>query len=150
MSRPQSSLLDLLGSNRIGSLSKNVFERRKSTGSGRTSITSTGSGRASIPVDMRSSKTLLIKFLIRGRKLLAFLSWCPAPCFPSLWQQHLGTSQALYFRVYSYQAVWYWVLLQRPLLLCHLESSLSVLTAGHWYLIWHRLLYTATLPHAWL
>ena len=55
--------LTLRGSNRIGSLSKNVFERR----------TSTRSRRASIPVDERSSKTLLIKFLISGRTLLAVL-----------------------------------------------------------------------------
>ena len=73
--------LTLRGSNRIGSLSKNVLERRSST----------RSARASIPVDM-----LLVKLLIRGRKLLAILSWCPAPCFPSLWQQHPGTSQALF------------------------------------------------------
>ena len=78
--------LTLRGSIRIGSSSKNVFEQR----------TSTGSGRASIPVDVRSSKTLLIKFLISGCTLLAVLSRCPAPCFPSLWQQHLGTSQALF------------------------------------------------------
>ena len=67
--------LILRSSNRIGSLSKNVFERR----------TLTGSGRASITVNVRSLKALLIKLLISGRTLLAVLSWCPAPCFPSLW-----------------------------------------------------------------
>ena len=131
--------LILRSSNRIGSLSKNVFERR----------TLIGSGRASITVDVRSLKALLIKLLISGRTLLAVLSWCPAPVFLRFGSSTWGTVKP-YFSIYSYQAVWYWVLHQRPDLLCHLESSPSVLTAYHWYLIWRRFLSTATRPHAWL